>query len=87
MSGDFFEWDRRGLAEWLADFGVSGQGDVLGRGDGQGGGLGQRGGLGRGGVPEQRGGPAYVVSFGWLPSQLPPTSPIPAPRRAPDDLR
>lgn len=48
-------------------------------------------------VPEQRGGPAYMVSFGWLPSQLPPPSssastssvsafPIPAPRRAPDDL-
>ncbi|MEU4446605.1 hypothetical protein AB0K14_17325 [Actinosynnema sp. NPDC050801] len=38
-------------------------------------------------VPDQRGGPAYVVSFGWLPSRLPPAAPsIPAPRRALDDL-
>ncbi|KOX17243.1 hypothetical protein ADK67_39020 [Saccharothrix sp. NRRL B-16348] len=37
-------------------------------------------------VPEQRGGPAYVVSFGWLPARLPPAAPsIPAPRRALDD--
>jgi hypothetical protein len=41
-------------------------------------------------VPDQRGGPAYVVSFGWLPAELPPPAPeqlIPAPRRAPDDSR
>ena len=44
----------------------------------------------RHGVPDQRGGPAYVVSFGWLPARLPPATPsvleslIPAPRRAPD---
>ncbi|WP_238412476.1 hypothetical protein [Saccharothrix deserti] len=37
-------------------------------------------------VPDQRGGPAYVVSFGWLPSRLPPAPLIPAPRQAGDDL-
>jgi hypothetical protein len=72
MSGDFSEQDRRGLAEWLDGCAVP---------DGR-------------EVPEQRGGsdqrvgPAYVVSFGWLPSRLPPAAPfIPAPRRAPDDSR
>ncbi|NUT49453.1 MAG: hypothetical protein HOV94_19405 [Saccharothrix sp.] len=53
-------------------------------------------------VPDRSGGPAYVVSFGWLPSRLPPTSSassvplaplassvpvVPLPRRALDDLR
>ncbi|MCE7000505.1 hypothetical protein LZG04_37660 [Saccharothrix sp. S26] len=41
-------------------------------------------------VPEQRGGPAYVVSSGRLPARLPPPAPelsIPTPRRAPDDPR
>jgi hypothetical protein len=48
-------------------------------------------------VPDQRGGPAYVVSFGWLPARLPPAPPssseptwsslIPSPRRALDDAR
>ncbi|MEV8437064.1 hypothetical protein AB0425_06800 [Actinosynnema sp. NPDC051121] len=41
-------------------------------------------------VPDQRGGSAYVVSFGWLPSRLPPSaqgveSVLPRPRRAIED--
>ncbi|TQM82620.1 hypothetical protein FHX81_5028 [Saccharothrix saharensis] len=41
-------------------------------------------------VPDRCGGPAYAVDFGRLPAHLPPPVPellIPAPRRAPDDLR
>ena len=77
MSGDFSEQDRRGLAEWLADCAADAR-----AADGGGGAAEWHD------VPDQRGGPAYVVSFGWLPSRLPPAEPvlsIPAPRRALDD--
>ncbi|WP_367135015.1 hypothetical protein [Saccharothrix sp. HUAS TT1] len=85
MSGDFFEpdrderdrreRDRRGLAAWLEDSGLGG-GALDGGADRQ-------------DVPEQRSGPAYVVSFGWLPARLPPAPvwSVPLPRRAPDDTR
>ena len=74
MSGDFSEHDRRGLADWWGDCGSARPGD--------------RAVPSRSEAPDQPGGPAYVVSFGWLPARLPPAAPsIPAPRRAPDDSR
>ena len=73
MSGDFSEQDRRGLANWWDDCGSARLGD--------------RAVPSRPEVPDQAGGPAYVVSFGWLPARLPPAPSIPAPRRALDDSR
>lgn len=88
MSGEFSEPDRRGLAEWLDACGaVSDRRDVPGRRDVSE----QRDVPGRRDVPGQGGGSAYVVSFGWLPSRLPPPAQgvepvIPMPRRAIEDL-
>jgi hypothetical protein len=82
MSGDFSEPDRGGLAEWLHACGaVPDRPDLSDRSD-----LSERH-----DVLGRSGGSAYVVSFGWLPSRLPPSargveSSIPAPRRAIEDL-
>jgi hypothetical protein len=94
MSGDFSEPDRRGLAEWLHACGavperpdLSERPDVSDWPD-----LSDRSDLSeRHDVLGRSGGSAYVVSFGWLPSRLPPSargveSSIPAPRRAIEDL-
>jgi hypothetical protein len=66
MSGDFSEQDRRGLVEWLDAWGDVP--DRLGAPD-------RRDVRDGSEVPDQRGGPAYVVSFGWLPARLPPAAP------------